>query len=376
MIINGLHRGGRERRLLELVKGLTKDGKFDIYMVSFSAVVEYPYVYDLPIQLEIMDKEKEPMMTRVVKIRKLIKSFKPDIIHSWDISCSSYLTVSNLFLNIPVIQGVIYDASSSSELGKMIRNRIRLLAPFSRAFVANSKAGIRAYQPPAGKSVCIYNGIDLSRFTNLKQTSATEQDILGAPKNNKFVVAMIAAFQIRKDYDTFLEAAISLCEKDPDINFLLIGEGTFRAKIEAKTPAHLLQKQIFFTGMRQDIESILQIIDIGVLTTNTDNHSEGISNTVVEYMASRKPVIATRGGGTDELVQDGINGYLIDPYDVKQLIARIEWLRANPGLAAEMGQTGQQWIADNFEIKRMTDEYIDLYQRVIEKKPVLNKQTI
>jgi glycosyltransferase involved in cell wall biosynthesis len=369
MVISGLQRGGRERRLLELIKGLTKQG-FDIYVVSLSSIVEYPYVYDLPITFQIMEGDK---MTRISGIRKVIRTFNPDIIHSWDITCSGYLAVSNLFINKPVIQGVIYDASASSSLGKSIRNRIRMVAPLSKAFVANSLAGIRAYQPPAGKSVCIYNGIDLGRFNNLKQPETIAKELLGEPKADRFIVAMIAAFQIRKDYNTFLDVAVTMCRRDKNMTFLLIGEGEFKETLKASVSADLLDKQIFFTGMRQDIESIIQIIDTGVLLTNSENHSEGISNTIVEYMASSKPVIATRGGGTDELVQDNINGYLVDARNADQVISKIELLRNDQALATRMGQKGRQWIVDNFEIKRMTDEYIGLYQRIIEKKPVHNK---
>lgn len=366
MVINGLQRGGRERRLLELIKGLTKDG-YEVYVISLSSVVEYPYVYDLPITFRIMEGDK---MMRISGIRKVIKSFQPDVIHSWDITCSGYLAVANLLINKPVVQGVIYDASSSSKLGKSIRTRIKLVAPLSKAFVANSMAGIHAYQPPANKSVCIYNGIDLNRFANLKQPEATAEEILGARKGNKFIVAMIAAFQIRKDYNTFLQVAIRMCRKNENMVFLLIGTGEFQERMKAQTPEDLLGKRIIFTGMRQDIESIIQIIDAGVLLTNSENHSEGISNTIVEYMASGKPVIATRGGGTDELVQDEVNGFLVDAKATEQVMAKIEWLRTNPSLAAKMGQMGRQWISDNFEIKRMTDEYISLYQRILDKKPV------
>ncbi|MEO8404383.1 MAG: glycosyltransferase family 4 protein [Chitinophagaceae bacterium] len=377
MVINGLHRGGRERRFLELIKGLTKEpGKFDIYIISLSPIVEYPIVYDLPVKFQIMAGKDKKKINRLIKMRRIIRSFKPDIIHSWDITCSGYLGISNLLLNKPVIQGVIYDASSQSPLGQSIRNRIRLLSPFSKAFVSNSQAGIRAYQPPVEKSLVIYNGIDLLRFNNLKDRETVETEILGGPKGNRFVVAMVAAFQERKDYNTFLEAAIKLCRKDPNMTFLLIGAGENLPVIKEKTPGDLLDKQIFFPGMRQDIESILQFVDIGVLMTNSTNHSEGISNTIVEYMAGGKPVIATKGGGTDELVRDGKNGFLINPLDSSILISKIETLRNDPSLAAQMGQKGRQWITDNFEIKRMTEEYINLYEKVLNKESVVLENKI
>ena len=111
---------------------------------------------------------------------------------------------------------------------------------------------------------------------------------------------MVAAFEDRKDYDTVIDAAVKLCSDNKKIIFLLIGDGSNKTRIMQKVPAELLDKQIHFLGIRDDIESILQITDVGLLISAP---CEGLSNSIIEYMASGKPVIATEGGGTDELVQ-------------------------------------------------------------------------
>lgn len=377
MVINALKKGGRERRMLELIKGLMRhDQKFEVCLLSLSPLVEYPYVHDLPIRFEIIPGSDSQKMSRSFKIRRIIRDFKPDVIHSWDVTSSGYLSIANLFINKPVVQCVIYDASTQSDLAKSIRSRIKILAPFSRVFVSNSMAGIRAYNPPAHKSVCIYNGIDLTRFNNLKSPDTISQELFGEPKNDRFIVVMIAAFEIRKDYDTLLKAAITVCGKDANATFLMIGNGDQLETIKANTPPEFLEKQIFFPGMRHDIESILQIADVGVLSTNSANHGEGISNTIVEYMASSKPVIATRGGGTDELVQDNVNGFLVDAKQPDQLVANIDKLKSDKLLAETMGQKGRQWVMKNFEITRMTEEYIGLYQRLLDKKSVLKPEFV
>lgn len=375
MLINCLKKGGRERRMLELIKDLTnRQIGFEICLVSLTGEVEYPYVFDLPVKFYVLNKNNEDKkIEAILKIRKIIKDFQPDIIHSWDIKCSGYLGLSNIFLNIPVIQGVIYDASTKSSLAKLIRSRIKLLAPFSKAFVANSIAGLKAYEPPAHKSLCIYNGIDLSRFNGLKNQELTEKEITGNNNAERFIVAMVAAFEIRKDYDTLLKAAVDLCKKDKNTVFLLIGTGENLQRIKDSTPPELLQQQIFYPGIRNDIESILQIINVGLLITNSENHGEGISNAIIEYMASGKPVIATKGGGTNELVKNEVNGFLIDPHDPGQIIEKIEKLKNDPLLAASMGEKGRQWIKENFEITRMTDEYISLYKRSQKKKESTTK---
>ena len=97
----------------------------------------------------------------------------------------------------------------------------------------------------------------------------------------------------------------------------------FRGNKKVSVPVSLLNK-IIFLGKRSNVESIINIFDVGILLTNSKVHGEGISNSIMEYMALGKPVIATRGGGTNEVVIEGENGYLIDPFNEDQLIEKIE----------------------------------------------------
>jgi glycosyltransferase involved in cell wall biosynthesis len=365
MVINTLQKGGKERRMLELIKGLKKRGEdFDIYLVSLTDIVDYPYVYDLPIKFEIIAKKKDGKdLGLIFKLRRIIREFKPDVIHSWDTTVSKYLLIANAFHNRPIVHGIIYDASANkSPFNRALYKRVKMITPFAKVIIANSHAGIRAYKTPVRKSVCIHNGIDFNRFKNLKPRAEMEMELLGQAKGNKFVLAMVAQFEIRKDYDTLIAAAIQLCSQNKDYVFLLIGHGTMLEEKRAKVP-EALSTQIRFLGSRQDIESILQVVDAGLLLTNSDDHGEGISNSIVEYMAAGKPVIATRGGGTDEIVLDGENGFLVDPKSIGQLMEKINTLRQNPSLANAMGQNAFEWVNKEFNIEKMTESFIDLYRK-------------
>jgi glycosyltransferase involved in cell wall biosynthesis len=367
MVINGLKKGGKERRMLELIKGLkAQNSDFEICLVSLSEEVAYPYVHELPITFTIITKKSGKDFSLVFKLRKIINTFKPDIIHSWDVTASGYLKIANLFIRNTVLHGVIYDASAKlNPLNKSMYYKIKLMAPFSKVFIANSMAGIKAYGISKRKSVCIYNGIDLDRFKDLRPVNEVEQEILGGPKGNKFVIAMVAAFEIRKDQQTLIKAAVKICKNNSEVVFLLIGNGIYMDAVKEKVPAELLDKQIKFLGNRHDIESVLQIVDTGVLITNSDNHGEGISNSIVEYMASGKPVIATRGGGTDEIVMDGVNGFLINPKDDEQIVEKIELLRKDAEFSKNLGKNAYKLVNEKFNIGKMTSSYIDLYNKYL-----------
>jgi glycosyltransferase involved in cell wall biosynthesis len=365
MVINCLSKGGRERRLLELIKGLKeKNGDSEIYLISLSDKVDYKYVYDLPIKFEIIPK-KDKDFSLIFKLRKIIKQFNPDIIHSWDVMSTGYLTAANLFLNKIIVNGVIYNSAQNSDAYDREYFKIKLFSAISSVTVANSYAGVQAYKTPAKKTVCIYNGIDLKRFENLKPIPQVEKEILQREKGDQFVVTMVAAFEHRKDYDTAVDAAVKLCTNNQKVIFLMIGEGSTKTRIMKKVPADLLNKQIYFLGMRDDIESIHQLTDVGLLVTAP---CEGLSNSVIEYMAAGKPVIASEGGGTDELVQNGVTGYLIENKNSEELVNKVETLMANRKMGSEMGANGQNWVKENLDVMKMTDAYLNLYGKLINKK--------
>ncbi len=367
MVIDSLDKGGKERRMLELIKGLKKHGnQFDIYLLSLTNRVEYKYVYDLPIKFEILRRNFKKDPTIILKLKKIISDFGPDIIHSWSTMASVYISISNLFSGIPLINAVLADAPLHLNIFNKHFFRVKLTTPFSNLIVSNSKAGITAYKTPVSKSVCIYNGIDFSRFDNLRSVKDVRKEIIGDKTGDIFVIVMVASFDERKDFKTLVNAAIKMCFKNAAYTFILIGNGPTLEKLRNKVPVELMNEcRIIFTGERDDVESILQIADLGVLMTNAENHGEGISNTIIEYMSMGKPVLASRGGGTDEVVKDNYNGYLIDPGNEDQLMGKIESLFNNRNLLDSLGDQARKYARANFGLEEKTAEYIELYRNLV-----------
>ncbi len=370
MVIDSLDKGGKERRMLELIKGLIKSSdSFEIYLVSLTDKVEYKYVYQLPIRFEILKRKIKKDITIPLKLNKIISEFHPDIIHSWSTMSSIYLSFSNLFRRIPMINAVLADAPAHLNIFDKHYFRVKLTTPFSNLFISNSKAGIDSYKTPKHKSICIYNGIEFARFENLRKESEVRIDILGGTKKEAFVIAMVASFDERKDFETLINAAVKMCSVNPSLVFLLIGDGPFLEGLRKMTPENLVaKKQIIFTGKRDDVESLLQIIDIGVLMTNPENHGEGISNAIIEYMAMGKPVLASQGGGTDEVVKDNFNGFLIIPRSETELTKKIEILFNDRKLLQALGSNAKKFVHDNFDIEEKTVEYIEVYRKLINKR--------
>ena len=236
--------------------------------------------------------------------------------------------------------------------------RSKITFPFSDAISANSLAGLKSYRTPLKKSFCIYNGFNFTRLDNLvdKRTILSRFEIT-TPK----IVGMVAEFAPRKDYPTYIRAALSIARARNDVTFVAVGDGPSLNDCK-KLVGEEFQERIRFLGSQNDVESIVNIFDVGVLTTFT----EGISNSILEYMALGKPVVATDGGGTREIVEDRITGYLIQPFDYAILAEKLLFLLDHDDVARTLGEAGRSCIQKKFRIDSMVNSFVDLYKKLTE----------
>ena len=175
---------------------------------------------------------------------------------------------------------------------------------------------------------------------------------------------MVGGFFERKDYKTYLEAALLVLKKRTDVTFMAIGEGPNLKKCKNMIPPDLMP-YFKFTGVQKDVESIINIFDIGVLSTNSKVHGEGISNAILEYMALGKPVVATTGGGTNEIVEHMKTGILVPSNSPNHMAVKLIHLLKNPNEAIKMGLEGKNRIRKLFTLDEMANSYYELYCRLL-----------
>lgn len=364
--IDSLCAGGKERRLTELMKGLRLNPEINFEIVIMDKEVHYQQVYNLNINIHFLLRKTKKDLSVFYKFYKICKNYKPDIVHCWDSMTAIISAPACKLLNIKFINGMVVDTPVRQNIFNKIWFRSKLTFPLSDKIIGNSKAGLCAYGAPQNKSFCIYNGMDLNRFENLKDPKEIYNEIFGINNNNIFIVGMVAAFEPRKDHKTFIKGAFSLIESNESIRFVLVGDGSDFITIKNSIPAKYFDK-FFFLGKRSDVESVVNIFNVGVLLTNSKVHGEGISNSIIEYMALGKPVIATQGGGTNEAVMDSRNGYLINSHDSDQLVQSIQKLMNEKKLAEKMGAESYDKARNLFDLKIMTENYIQMYQKVLQE---------
>ena len=165
-------------------------------------------------------------------------------------------------------------------------------------------------------------------------------------------------------YSSYLKAAVQIINARDDVTFFAIGGGPNFEHIKNLISSEYSDRFIL-TGPLVDVESVINIFDIGVLSTNTDVHGEGISNSLMECMALGKPVIATEGGGTNELIIENKTGFLIPPKSPDIMAIKIRHLLERTNKSSLMGKSARQHIIDNFELSKMTEKYFNLYEKLL-----------
>ena len=355
LIIENLHAGGKQRQFIELIKGLLNNTDYQVKVVLFTSRIEYPIFNTLNLDLEIIRGNN---LTKLNNLIRIIKDYLPHIIHSWGKLCTLFSIPAVLFYDCKLIDGSIRYASPVKKLSKFwIISVINFY--FASKVIANSYAGLKAHNlTNNSKNNVIYNGFDFQRLNGRKNFTKEELKI-----NTKYVVGMIARFDDLKDYNTFIDAAIGVISKRNDVSFLCIGDGPNRSAVEKKVP-NKIQRKIQFLGRISEVERVLNILSIGILTNNIHGHAEGLSNTLMEYMAARKPVIATSAGGNIEIIQDKISGYLVSAYNAEEVEKYINYLLDNPEKMKMMGSKGRATIEEKFGYREMINAYTRIYREI------------
>lgn len=364
--IDSLCAGGKERRLTELMKGLRLNPEVNFEIVLMDKRVHYDQIFSLNIRIHYLLRKAKKDLSVFAKFYKICKDYRPDIVHCWDSMTAVIAVPTCRLLNIKLVNGIVVDTPIKQNIFNKHWLRAKLTFPFSDKIIGNSRAGLAAYKAPSKKSSCIYNGMDFQRFKKLNEPEITRKDIFRTSGENIFVAGMVAGFENRKDYETLIKAALSLVNSNDLIRFVLVGNGNNFNKIKESVSEKDTDK-IIFLGKRNDVESIVNIFDIGILLTNSKVHGEGISNSIIEYMALGKPVIATRGGGTSEAISDGENGFLINPHDSYQLVQSIQKLINDKDLRQQFGAKSYEIAHNKFDLKIMTESYFKMYQQLLQE---------
>ncbi len=356
-----LTKGGKERRIVELLKYCKQHYNISFEIIFMHDGVDFPDIYETNYPIHIIHWSGQSVKESFKKINLITKKFQPDIIHSWASMTDIVAVVLKFIHKKKFVSSMIAEALPFRSYKNKDYLRSKISFAVADVITSNTKAGILSYKAPASKSICIYNGFNYNRLKDLEDAAGL---IKGMAVENKYIIGMVAAFAPRKDYETVIMVARSLLKKYPGkFAFVLIGKGPDLEKMKLLAGEYA-GNGIVFTGLIDSVERYINIFNLGVLCTNTSIHGEGISNSIMECMALAKPVIATSGGGTAEIVTDGETGFLIPPNSRDALEEKIVYMADYPDKAREMGEKAKERIKKDFSIEAMCESFHDIYVRM------------
>jgi sugar transferase (PEP-CTERM/EpsH1 system associated) len=306
------------------------------------------------------------------KLFLLIRKLKPAIVHSRGMSGLDSMLPALLNGVTARIHGEhgrdMGDLDGNNRKAQWLR---RLHRPLVSHYIALSK-DLESYLEnkigvPRRHITQIYNGVDSQIFRpELSGRKALPQKDFA--NDTSFIIGTVGRMQAVKDQinltKAFIQLATMLPEKRNQLRLVMVGDGPLRADCQNLLDGAGLSNLAWLPGARDDVADLMRGMDLFVLPSL----AEGISNTVLEAMACGLPVIATRVGGNPELVQEGITGSLAPPADPSALAeAMVPYLK-NPELAANQGRAGRALSESRFSLESMVNSYIQVYDRVLERK--------
>jgi len=360
--------GGLENGIVNLINNMPSDA-YQHAVLALTDVTDFSRRIQRS-DVEFISLRKPPGhgVWQYYKLFKLFRELRPAIVHSRNLAALE-VQAPAWAAGVPIrIHG-----EHGRDVGDLDGNNLtyqrlrRLYKPFVHHYLALSR-DLNDYlvdkvKVRQEKITQIYNGVDTVRF---RPALGGPQPIPGCPfdPTQHWLVGTVGRMQVVKDQVTLAHAFVRNLALAPElqarVRLIMVGEGPLRAKalavLEAAGVAHLA----WLPGERGDVASVMRGLHVFALPSL----AEGISNTILEAMASGLPIIATAVGGNADLVVDGQTGYIVPSNQPQAMAHRLVELASNPELAYRMGQAGRQRVQTTFSMESM----VSTYQRVYDQK--------
>ena len=356
-VIPSLRVGGLENIAVRLAKHL--DPLADQAVITPGGMG--PIAERLPAGVAVfpLGEAHRPDRWNALRMARLFRKLRPDIVHTRNWTCIDAIIGARL-AGVPVVIHGEHGREAADPEGRNPRRRQvrRILSPFVTEFVTVSRDLARwlveQVRVPARKVRTIYNGVDTERFAAGDRAAA--RHALGIPEDWA-VAGTVGRLDPVKDQAGLIRAFAQTPNTGKSA-LVIAGDGPSRRQLEAVIKELTLGDRVRLLGERNDVPLILRALDVFVLPSL----GEGISNAILEAMATGLAVIATRVGGNVELVQEGVTGRLIEPRRPDALAEALTAYHGEPARARAHGAAGRERAVSEFGLERMLAAYEALYR--------------
>ena len=306
------------------------------------------------------------------RLYKILKDCKPDILHTRNLSALESQLVGAVARISGRVHGEhgrdIYDLHGNNRKYNLLRKAVQ---PFIGQYIAVSRDLAGWLKATVGvserKITQIYNGVDSVKF----HPRGTPRAHIGPQEftnEETIVIGSVGRLAPVKDYPTLIRAFQRVCELSPEgrnrLRLVIVGDGPARPECERLLTELNLGGQVWLAGDRSDVPELMRAMDLFVLPSL----GEGISNTILEAMASGLAVIATAVGGNPELVSPGKTGALIPSGDAEAMAQTLLTYVRDPARMAQEGRAARAEIEARYSMEAMVNAYLAVYDQVLKTK--------
>jgi glycosyltransferase involved in cell wall biosynthesis len=231
-------------------------------------------------------------------------------------------------------------------------------------------AKVRKAGVPNERLRVIHNAIDPERFVDPDERYRTKLErFFRTPRSH--IIATAGRLSPEKGFDVFLNAAARVLETQPDVGFVIFGHGGLKQLLQQQIAMLGVGNSVVLAGFRNDLDRFIPQLDLFVLPS----HTEGLPNVVLEACAAGVPVVATEVGGTPEVIEDGVSGFLVPPGDADTLANRILEALESEERMREIGFNGRQRVLEEFTFTAQVEGYLNLFSKLLKTKVVQTRET-
>ena len=212
----------------------------------------------------------------------------------------------------------------------------------------------------------IYSGIEMDRFHPVSEEEKKRLRGKWGLGEHDAVIGMVSKLWEGKGHALLIRAFKEIREEKLQARLVIVGEGYLMEPLKVLVSQLELSDDVIFTGFLEDVPRIIATFDVAVLPS----YFEGMGRVLLEAMAMEKPVVGTKVGGIPDLIEQGLNGYLVNPGNERELASAVLKILNDKALAAKMGESGRKKMTDRFSADTMVRSIEKVYSEVLERKGI------
>jgi glycosyltransferase involved in cell wall biosynthesis len=370
-LVGSFQQGGSERQAVQVTRLLAESGRYNVHLACLDPggplrAEADALGLDIP-SFPLTSFHDRSTAAQLRRFARHLRERRVELVQAYDFYTNVFGMAGAALARVPVRIAARRETDGMRTAAQKLveRQAFRL----AHVVAVNSDAVGRELVRdgvPARKIVTVYNGMDTRRVRPLPELKREETlAALGLPAEGarrRFVTVVANMRHPVKDQATFLRAARRVRERVPEAAFVLAGEGALVEHYRAMAAELGLGGHVFFTGRCARVAELLAVSEVCVLSSRG---VEGFSNSIIEYMAAARPVVATDVGGAAEAVADGETGYVVPPGDDETMAARVAELLDDPEKARAMGVRGLHRVREKFSCEAQLARVEGLYARLL-----------